>query len=149
MKIKTNSKEIKKGDIFVAVPGINSDGHNYIDDAIERGASYIICEKGSYYVPYMIVPSTKEFIKNYVSKYSKIIEDTCIIGITGTNGKTTSCFLIYELLKLLNIKCAYIGTLGFYIDEKVKDLNNTTPDILSLYEIIEECKDNNVKVIVR
>ena len=149
MKIKTNSKEIKKGDIFAAVPGINSDGHNYIDDAIENGASYIICEKGEYNVPYMIVPSTKDFIKDYVKKYEKVINDICIIGITGTNGKTTSCYLIYELLKLLNIKCAYIGTLGFYLDEKVRDLNNTTPDILSLYEIIEECKDNGVKVIYK
>lgn len=148
MKIKTNSKEIKKGDIFVAVPGINSDGHNYIDDAIENGASYIICEKGEYNVPYMIVPSTKNFIKDYVKKYEKVINDMCIIGITGTNGKTTSCYLIYELLKLLNIKCAYIGTLGFYLDEKVRDLDNTTPDILSLYEILDECEENNVKVIV-
>ena len=148
MKIKTNSKEIKKGDIFVAVPGINSDGHDYIDDAIDNGASYIICERGEYSVPYTIVPSTKDFIKDYVKKYEKVINNMCIIGITGTNGKTTSCFLIYELLKLLNIKCAYIGTLGFYLDEKVRNLNNTTPDILSLYEIIEECKDNNVKVIV-
>ena len=79
MKIKTNSKEIKKGDIFVAVPGINSDGHDYIDDAIERGASYIVCEKGEYSIPYMIVPSAKEFIKDYVDKYSKTIDHMCII----------------------------------------------------------------------
>lgn len=148
MKIKTNSKSVKKGDIFVALPGLNTDGHNYIEDAIDNGASYIICEKGSYSVPYMTVPSTKKFIQNYVDSYSDIINDMCIIGITGTNGKTTSCFLIYELLKLLNIKCAYIGTLGFYIDKKITNLDNTTPDILTLYDILKKCKEESVKVIV-
>lgn len=148
MRIKTNSKDIKKGDVFVAIKGINNDGHDYILDAIDNGASYIICEHGSYSVPFMVVPSTTDFIKNYVKNYNKIIDEMCLIGITGTNGKTTSCFLIYELLKLLNVKCAYIGTLGFYIDEKIRDLNNTTPDILTLYDILNECKDNGVKVVV-
>lgn len=148
MKIKTNSKEVKKGDVFVAIKGINSDGHDYILDAIDNGASYIVCEKGDYSVPYMIVPSTRKFLQEYVVNYKKIIDDMCLIGITGTNGKTTSCFLIYQLLKLMDVKCAYVGTLGFYIDNKVKDLNNTTPDILTLYNILNECNSNGVKVVV-
>lgn len=148
MRIKTNSKEVKKGDIFVALRGLNSDGHDYINDAINNNASYLICEKGTYDIPYMIVPNTFSFIKDYVSNYKSIIDDLCIIGITGTNGKTTSCYLIYELLNKLNIKCAYIGTLGFYIKDKIKDLNNTTPDIITLYELINKCRDENVKVVV-
>lgn len=148
MRIKTNSKDIEKGDVFVALKGINGDGHDYIKDAIDNGASYIICESGCYKVPFMIVPSTHDFINDYVKNYSKLIDEMCLIGITGTNGKTTSCYLIYELLKMLNVKCAYIGTLGFYIDDKVRDLNNTTPDILTLYDILDECKENGVKVIV-
>lgn len=148
MRIKTNSKDIENGDVFVALKGINSDGHDYIKDAIDNGASYIICERGSYAVPFMVVPSTHDFINDYVKKYSRVIDEICLIGITGTNGKTTSCYLIYELLKMLNVKCAYIGTLGFYIDDKVRVLNNTTPDILTLYSLIDECRENNVKVIV-
>ena len=148
MRIKTNSKDIEKGDVFVALKGINGDGHDYNKDAIDNGASYIICERGSYEVPFMIVPSTYDFINDYVKNYSKVINEMCLIGITGTNGKTTSCYLIYELLKMLDVKCAYIGTLGFYIDDKVRVLNNTTPDILTLYSLIDECRENNVKVIV-
>lgn len=147
MRIKTNSKEVEKGDIFVALKGINKDGHDYILDAINNKASYIICEKGTYNVPYMIC-NTQKFIKDYVDSYKNIIDNICIIGITGTNGKTTSSYIIYELLNKLNIKCAYIGTLGFFIDKKIKDLDNTTPDIITLYELIKECKNNNVKVIV-
>ena len=71
-----------------------------------------------------------------------------MIGITGTNGKTTSAYLTYQLLNLLGIKSSYIGTIGFYIDKKVRDLNNTTPDLYDLYMIIDECIKNDVKVIV-
>ena len=147
--IKDNSKKIKKGDTFIALKGINNDGHKYIEDAINNGASYIICEYGNYKVPTLKVDSTKDFLNKYLEKtYSFLFENMCIIGITGTNGKTTSCFLIYELLKKLNVKCAYIGTIGFYINEKIKDLDNTTPDIISTYELLLECKNNNVSVVV-
>ena len=56
--------------------------------------------------------------------------------------------MLYELLKLLKIKCAYIGTIGFYIDSKIKDLENTTPELIDLYQMFLECKKENVKVIV-
>lgn len=148
MNIKTNSKEIKKNDIFIALKGIKTDGHNYIEDAIKRGASYIISEK-EYSDKTLIVDDTTKFLNDFLSNnFSFLINSMCLIGITGTNGKTTSCFLIYELLKKLNIKCAYIGTIGFYIDEKIKDLDNTTPDILTLYNLLLECKNNDVKVVV-
>ena len=74
MRIKTNSKDIEKGDVFVALKGINSDGHDYINDAIDNGASYIICERGSYEVPFMIVPSTHNFINDYVTWMTKEVD---------------------------------------------------------------------------
>ena len=76
------------------------------------------------------------------------LNDIKLIGITGTNGKTTSCYLTYQLLNLLNLKTAYIGTIGFYIDDKIKDLNNTTPDLYELYEMFDICIKEDVKVIV-
>ena len=69
-----------------------------------------------------------------------------MIAITGTNGKTTSCYLISQMLNNLGIKCGYIGTIGFYINEKIKDLNNTTPDILDIYEMLLECKKMGVNM---
>ena len=140
--IKSNSKKVLKGDIFIAIKGEEDDGHNYIDEAIQNGAELIIAEKGEYPVSTFIVPNTKEYLKEYllINEYSKI-KDIKLIGITGTNGKTTSSFLFYEALKLLHKKVAYIGTIGFYKEEKIKDLNNTTPGILELYELLEECID--------
>lgn len=149
MNIKTNSKRIKKGDTFIALKGMTYDGHDYIEEAIENGAEKIICEHGEYNVQTIIVPSTKEYLNNYLdTNYYNKIKDITLIGITGTNGKTTSCYFIYELLKMLNVKCAYIGTIGFFIDKKERDLNNTTPEILELYEMFLECKSRGVNVIV-
>ncbi|MDD2435148.1 MAG: UDP-N-acetylmuramoyl-L-alanyl-D-glutamate--2,6-diaminopimelate ligase [Bacilli bacterium] len=71
-----------------------------------------------------------------------------LIGITGTNGKTTSAFLIYQALNKLNRKCAYIGTIGFYMDSKIRDLDNTTPDILEIYELLLECANKEVEHVV-
>lgn len=149
MNIKTNSMRIKKGDTFIALKGMTYDGHDYIEEAIENGAEKIICEHGEYNVQTIIVPSTKEYLNNYLdTNYYNKIKDITLIGITGTNGKTTSCYFIYELLKMLDVKCAYIGTIGFFIDKKERDLNNTTPEILELYEMFLECKSRGVNVIV-
>ena len=66
MNIKTNSKRIKKGDTFIALKGMTYDGHDYIEEAIENGAEKIICEHGEYNVQTIIVPSTKEYLNNYL-----------------------------------------------------------------------------------
>lgn len=141
MKIKIDSRKIEKGDIFVAIKGVTGDGHDYIIDAIEKGASLIVAEHGEYSIPTKIVPDTRAYLLNYLKEniYPQI-EDLKLIGVTGTNGKTTTCYLLYEILNLLDQKCGYIGTIGFYIENKIMDLNNTTPDILDLYTMLLDCK---------
>lgn len=149
MNIKTDSRKIKKRDIFIALKGDKYDGHDYIKDAISNGASKIICEKCDFDFPHLIVPNTYEYLKNYVyNKYYKKIKDIKLIGITGTNGKTTSCFLVYQMLLKLKVKCAYIGTIGFYLDKKIRDLDNTTPDLVTMYELLLECRKNNIEYVV-
>ncbi len=147
--IQINSKEVKKGDTFIALKGYNEDGHKYIDEAIRNGALKVICEKGNYNVETIIVDDTKKYLDNYLKKnYYKKIKDLKLIGITGTNGKTTTAYLIYQALNKLNIKCAYIGTIGFYMKDKVKNLNNTTPSILEIYNMLIECKNNGIEYVV-
>lgn len=149
MRIKCDSRKIIPGDTFIAIKGEKYDGHNYIEDAIKSGASKIICEHGNYNVDTVIVDNTKKYLTDYLTdNYYDEIKDMKFIGITGTNGKTTTCFLIYQLLNILGEKAAYIGTIGFYIDDKIKDLDRTTPELIELYEMFLECKSKDVKVIV-
>jgi len=147
--IKSDSRRIKKGDIFVALPGIKSDGHDYIEDAIKNGASKIIASYGNYSVDTMIVDDTKEYLNNcLVQHYSKYISEMTIIGITGTNGKTTISYLIYQALNKMGIKCSMIGTLGFYLDKKICSLSNTCPDVALMYELLMDSYNSGYKYVV-
>lgn len=143
--LQSDSRKIKLGDTFIALKGYNDDGHDYIEDAIKNGASKIVCEHGSYSVKTIIVDNTNE----YLNKYLKINNiEIKIIGVTGTNGKTTTCYLIYQLLNNLGINCAYIGTIGYIYKDICEDLNNTTPGGLELYYLIKRSKEYGCKYIV-
>lgn len=149
LNIKTNSKKIEKGDTFVAIKGQNFDGHDYIEDAINNGAETIICEKGNYSVKTVVVKNTRVFLKEYLyTNYYEKIKDIKLIGITGTNGKTTSCYLLYQALNKLNIKTAYIGTIGFYIEDKIIELERTTPELIDIYDMLLLCREKNIEYVV-
>ncbi len=145
----TDSRKVKAGDTFIALRGIDNDGHKYINDAILNGAKRIICEEGSYDVDTLIVPDTTKYLNEYVYRnYYDKIKGIKLIGVTGTSGKTTTCFLVYTMLKKLGCKVAYIGTIGFYMDSFVRDLPNTTPLINELYDCLLECSDNGIDYVV-
>lgn len=149
LNIKTDSRKVVKGDTFIALKGNTVDGHDFIDSAIKNGAEKIICEHGKYDVDTINVSDTHEYLKNYlVNNYSKEFEDLKLIGVTGTSGKTTTCFLTYQILNKLGIKTCYIGTIGCYIDNDVVELSNTTPDILELYNLLLTAKEKGCRVIV-
>lgn len=148
MNIKVDSRKVLEGDTFVALNTYH-DGHEYIMDAINNGAKKIIASKGSYSVETIIVPDTKDYLINHLkNNYYNQIKDLKLIGVTGTNGKTTCCYLLWQALNKLGHKCAYIGTIGFYIDSKVRDLSNTTPEILDIYEMLIECANENCEYVV-
>lgn len=145
----TDSRKIKQGDTFIAIKGIDNDGHNYIEQAIKNGAKKIIAEHGNYEVETEIVKDTTKYLNEYIyNNYYNKIKDIKLIGVTGTSGKTTTCFLTYTMLKNLGCKAAYIGTIGFYMDDFVRELPNTTPLIDELYNILLECKENNIEYVV-
>lgn len=147
MNIKYNSKKIQKGDTFIALK-TNNDGHKYINDAIKNGATKVVAEYGSYPVETLLVDNTKEYLVKYLyDNYYKEIEDLTLIGVTGTNGKTTTCMLIHNMLNKLGRKTAYIGTNGFYINTFIKDLPNTTPEIIDIYELLLEAKEEACKFV--
>lgn len=151
MKYKIDSRKVREGDTFIAIKGHTVDGHDYIDEAIKNGASKIISEKKlDTSVPLEVVPSTEEYLKEVLKEeYSDYINKNLkIIGITGTNGKTTTVYLCYQLLNLLGEKSAYLGTLGYKSKNREFMTSNTTPDILTTYNILLDAIDEGIKVMV-
>lgn len=147
--LRTDSRKVEKGDTFIAIKNVNTDGHDFIESAINNGATKIICEHGSYSVETQIVPDTRKYLEDYLyNNYYPKFKDMKLIGVTGTNGKTTICYLVYQLLNKLGKKCAYIGTIGFYYEGHKEELNNTTPDVDLLYKMFLEAKENNCKALV-
>ena len=151
INIKIDSRKVLPGDIFVAIKGATVDGHDYINKAIENGAIKVVIEHDvDCSVEKEIVNDTNEWITNYISEhYAKEIKDMNIIGVTGTNGKTTTAYLTYQTLNKLGSKTAYIGTIGFYLpDEDFIELPNTTPNILDLYELFLTAKEHECKNVM-
>ena len=149
INIKTDSRKVKPGDIFVALRGIVGDGHDFIPQAIKNGTSKIIAEEGTYDVPYEIVSDTREYLNNYLKEnYNKYLNEMHIIGITGTNGKTTTAYLIYDALNKLDKKCCYMGTVGYFRDKKICDLPNTTPEVTEIYDMLIDAYDLGYKYAV-
>ena len=150
LKYETDSRIIKPGQIFVAIPGYTVDGHDFIEKAIENGASEIIVSKDvEFDIPTTKVENTSNYLTDtLVKEYSNEFKDMKFVGITGTNGKTTTCYLIYQLLRKLNVNAAYLGTIGFYHGENFTPLNNTTPDILTLYKLLLGAKEKGCTTIV-
>ena len=149
LNIKTNSKLVTRGDTFIALSNMHHDGHDYIEEAIKNGATKIVAMHGNYDVDTEIVPDTRKYLEDYLyNNYYEKISTMTLIGLTGTNGKTTTCFLIYQMLNKLNLPCAYIGTIGFYYKNQKRELNNTTPEIDTLYDMLMEAYNNGIKYVV-
>lgn len=150
MNYEINSKKLKKGQIFVALKGHTVDGHDYVSEAIEKGASKVVVEKNiSASVPVEVVKDTQTYLKEVLKKeYADKLKELRIIGITGTSGKTTTAYLTYQLLNLFGEKSAYIGTNGFKIPEEEIETDNTTPDILNIYSLLLNAQEKGCKTVV-
>ena len=151
INIKIDSRKIVPGDTFVALRGATVDGHDFINKAIEAGATKVVVEHDvDCSVEKLIVEDTNKWLTDYISEtYSKEINEMNIIGVTGTNGKTTTAYLTYQILNALGSKTAYIGTIGFYQpDKEFIELPNTTPNILDLYELFLTAKENGCKNVM-
>ncbi len=135
--IKNNSKDVKPGDIFVCTRGVNVDRHDYIDEAINNGASFLVVGKiGQYQIPFIKVDNpNKELMVLSQKFYDYPDEKLKLIGITGTDGKTTTAMIIRDLIGINY--CGYIGTNGAKGKKLDQKLNNTTPECHIIYKILD------------
>ncbi len=137
--IKINSKEVEAGDIFVCTMGVTADRHDFIDEAIKNGASAVVVSKDidSKAVPIIKVSDTNSELSLLARKFYDYPEEKLkIIGITGTNGKTTVAEIIYQLIG--PDKCGYLGTNGKKCAKFEESIINTTPDADRLYKYLND-----------
>ena len=141
--LQTDSRKIKQGNCFVAIKGTLTDGHSFIDTAITNGASAIICEVLPAVlndnIQYIVVENSAIaagiMAHNF---YGQLSEKIKIIGVTGTNGKTTIATLLFKLFSQLNYKCGLLSTVQNQITDKILPSTHTTPDAISLNKLIAE-----------
>lgn len=144
--ITFDSRLVKQNSCFIAVRGTQTDGHEYIPKAIELGASVVVCEeipeKKAKGVTYIKVKDTSEQLGFIASKfYNSPSEKLILVGITGTNGKTTTATLLYRLFNKLGFKSGLLSTVVNYIgDEEVK-ATHTTPDAIQLNQLLARMVD--------
>ncbi len=146
--IKINSKEVEKGDLFVCIKGVKTDRHDFIDEAIKNGASCIIGEKDiECSIPYVKVKNTNYILPDLCRKFYDFDRlNLKIIGVTGTDGKTTTATSIQYLIG--RDKCGYIGTNGVSCLKWTKDSPNSTPDPTLLYKYFREFYDAGCEYVV-
>ncbi len=143
-----NSKNVKKNSIFIAIKGFKEDGHQYIHDAIHRGASALILqdkqplEQG---IIQIIVKDTRKMLPVICKNFFKDpTHDMKILGVTGTNGKTTTVFLIDSILRANGLKTSMITTVNSFMEGRSTEFNRTTPESIDLNRFFFESRISNV-----
>lgn len=148
--IEFDSRKIKFNDVFVAIKGVLSDGHDYIEKATDLGALVVICEKipdkiinGITYVE--VDNSNLALSVLAANYYGNPSDDIQLIGITGTNGKTTVATLLYKLFKKAGFKVGLLSTVKIFVDNKEYKATHTTPDSLTINKYLKEMVDEGIE----
>ena len=144
--INIDSRLVQEGDMFIAVRGTQTDGHQYIAAAEEKGAVAIVCEKTpeklSPNVAYITFPNVQSIAgKLATAFYGNPSQKLKLVGVTGTNGKTTIATLLYELFRKMGHRCGLLSTVCNYIDGTPYPSTHTTPDAISLNRMLAQMVD--------
>lgn len=150
--LEIDSRKIESGHMFVAVKGTQTDGHAYIGKAIEKGASVIVCETYpdnlNSDITYIKVNNTEEVVgKLATAFYGHPTSKLKLVGVTGTNGKTTIATLLYNMFRLFGYKVGLISTVCNYIDDEAIPTEHTTPDPITLNKLLGRMADEGCKYV--
>lgn len=148
--IEIDSRNIKEGNAFIAIKGTQADGHSYIGKAIELGASAVICENlpetTADNVTYVTVNDTEDAVgKIATTFYGNPTDKLDLVGVTGTNGKTTIATLLYNMFRAFGYKVGLISTVCNYIDNEAIPTEHTTPDPITLNKLLGKMADEGCK----
>ena len=155
--VESNSQKVENGYVFVAIKGFTVDGHEYIENAINAGAVAVVVQEGcdmqvikKLDVTVVMVPDTRKALAVISSNfYGNPAKKLKLIGVTGTKGKTTTTFMIKEILEKAGKKVGLIGTIATYINgKKMADSERTTPESLELQRIFSQMVAEEVEYVV-
>ena len=149
--LSTNSREVRKNYIFFAIKGNKFNGEKFINDAVKKGASIIICSKDCKYENKNIFIIKKKnirlFLSDIASKFYKL-KPKNIIAVTGTNGKTSVADTFYQIFKINNIPVATIGTLGIKYNGRTIKTSLTSPDTITLHKNLHNLKKKKINNVI-
>ena len=144
--VQIDSRKIKAGSLFVAMKGVAVDGHQFIEKAIGAGAIAVVCEEmpaaqkeGVVYVQVENSAAAAGYIAH--NFFGQPSEKMKLVGVTGTNGKTTIATLLYKLFTSLGYKCGLLSTVENHIGDKIVPATHTTPDAISLNALLKQMAD--------
>lgn len=145
--IRYDSRKVQSGDLFVALRGVTSDGHEYIDAAVNRGARAIVCEserrRSDFTVPCITTHSSRKALALMAAAYyGQPAEQMRLIGITGTNGKTSTAYLIESILRACGLRTGLLGTITYRIGDEEQTAPWTTPESLELHSLLSQMRDS-------
>ncbi len=142
--ISCDSRQVAPGDIFVCVTGFNIDGHRFAAEAASKGAAALVVERvpEGVNIPYVLVPSSRRALALLSAAIlGNPANSLTLVGITGTNGKTTTAYLVEAVLKAADKNPGLLGTIEAHIGGETRKLSNTTPESLDLHKMFAEMRD--------
>ncbi|MTI96227.1 MAG: UDP-N-acetylmuramoyl-L-alanyl-D-glutamate--2,6-diaminopimelate ligase [Firmicutes bacterium] len=149
--ITNNSREVKPGSLFIAICGYSDDGHEYINDAARRGACAVVVQKPcpDLAIPQILVSDSRKAQANLACEFfDNPSKELTMVGITGTNGKTTSTFLVDSILRTAGIRTGIIGTLYNKINGEILPTSHTTPDAIACQRLLRQMVNAGVTHVV-
>ncbi len=145
-----DSRQVRPGDLFVAVPGFAADGHRFIPMALENGAAAVLCEKAPAEGTYIRTPSTRTALAQVSANwFGDPASGMKLIGVTGTNGKTTVTTVLKEVLeRTLGAKVGLIGTIHNEIGDQIIPTERTTPESFELQQLLRRMADAGCQYVI-
>ena len=141
-EVRYDSRAVGKGDLFVAIRGYATDGHKYIEKALEQGAAAVVCEEAPEGVPAVVVENSRKALAEIAAnRFGHPADSMVMLGVTGTNGKTTTTYLVKHMLEDAGHKVGLIGTNQNLIGSEVIETERTTPESYELHALFARMRD--------
>lgn len=141
-EVRYDSRAVQAGDLFVAIRGFATDGHQYIGKALEQGAAAIVCEEAPEGAPAVVVENARQTLAEIAAnRFGHPADSMVMLGVTGTNGKTTTTYLVKHMLEQAGHKVGLIGTNQNLIGDEVIETERTTPESYELHALFARMRD--------